>query len=346
MLSAVTAADVAELLKSWTVNQSGDIVVPIHAQVGSTALETILGVEETLNSVQEAINAYLNAVPGWHITGGVDTSPSYAGLIDGSIVLTSLGTLKSVDLKMTGSADIGGCVEGYYGVSVLHVGVGAAADLSANINATASYSVDTNTWYFGGSASLDGYVKGYGAATAWPFKGEIYIKGELEAAAAFDTNTGLATASIDVTGSVGASAQMKSLFGGWTTIASTSKTLGSWRQSVSYDVGGWLQDQVDGVATTVKTTAANSLATSVTASAATPLSTSPTTVSDAMTAELTAKVAAQPSTAMPTIGANLPMTVAGISTSDLPTTSLPMSIHAAALQQVLDSGMLLTGLSA
>lgn len=247
LLSAVPSTVGADSALQYTVTEAGDMVVPIHAQVGSTALEVILGVTTTIDSLEDAINGYLGSVPGWHLTGGVDTTPSYAGMIDGSIVIGANGILKSASVALTASADIGGAIEGYYGVSVLHVGVGAAVDLAANVTAMASYSIDTNAWTFGGSASLVGYVKGYASAMAWPLKGEVYIQGDFTAGAAISSDSGLASASVMVVGSVGANAQMKSLFGGWQTIASVSRSLGSWGYTATYDVGAWLQSQVNGV---------------------------------------------------------------------------------------------------
>ena len=76
-------------------------------------------------------------------------------------------------MTLTATADVAADIEGYYGTSILHVGVGVVADLSANVKATAAFSLVTDTWSFGGSASLTGYVKGYAAATAWPLQGEI-----------------------------------------------------------------------------------------------------------------------------------------------------------------------------
>lgn len=234
---------VAPVVESLPAVAAGDTVVPIHAQVGSTALETILGVAEKLDTIEDALNAYLNSIPGWHLTGGIDTTPSYAGMVDGQVVIGANGLLKSATMTLTGSADIGATIEGYYGTGVLHVGLGAAADLSANITATAAFSIETNTWEFGGAASLDGYVKGYATAMAWPLRGEVYIEGDIQAAAAINSNTGIASASIELAGCVGVKAQLKSLLGGWTTIASASRNLASWQACASFDVGAWMRSE-------------------------------------------------------------------------------------------------------
>jgi hypothetical protein len=222
----------------------GDTVVPIHATVGGTALETILGVATKINSIEQAVDAYLGEIPGWHLVGGINTTPTYSGSVDGSLDIGANGLLKSATVSLTGSADIGAAIEGYYGISVLHVGVGAAADLSANVAATASYVFATNAWSFGGSASVVGYVKGYASATAWPVKGEVYIQGNLSAAAALNAQTGLASASLSVVGSVGADAQIQSFFGGWTTVASVSRNLGAWQGTASFNVSSWLKSEV------------------------------------------------------------------------------------------------------
>jgi hypothetical protein len=252
-----------------TTTSAGDIVVPIHAQIGSSALEVVLGVAETIDTLETALTSYLNAVPGWHLTGGVDTTPEYSAMIDGSLVIGINGVLKSANVTLTASADIGGAIEGYYGVSVLHVGVGAAIDLSANVSAVASYSIDTNSWYFGGSASLVGEVKGYASAMAWPLKGEIYIAGDLTAGAGVDSDSGIASASVTVVGTIGADAQMKSLFGGWKTIASVSRSLGSLEYAVEFDVGSWLKSQINSTATTTQAARVAAIATTSAANAAT-----------------------------------------------------------------------------
>ncbi len=114
----------------------------------------------------------------------------------------------------------------------------------------ASYTFATNTWSFGGSASVVGYVKGYAEATAWPLKGEVYLQGNIGASAAINPASGIATANLSVVGSVGADAQIQSLFGGWTTIASTSRNLGSWQSSATVNVGTWLESAVGGAVAT------------------------------------------------------------------------------------------------
>jgi hypothetical protein len=243
---------VAPTAAAATVTATGDMIVPFHAQIGSSALEKVLGITQEFTSVEQAINAYLNSIPGWHLSGQIDKTPEYTGMVDGSIVIGANGILKSANVTLSGSADIAASIEGYYGISVLHVGVGVAADLSANIQATASYSVITNTWYFGGSASIDGYAKGYASAMAWPLRGEIYVRGDLQANAAISSSTGLASVNLAMVGSIGADAQMKSLFGGWTTIGSVSKTLGSYGYSATFDVGQWLRSEIYGVASTTQ----------------------------------------------------------------------------------------------
>ena len=159
---------------------------------------------------------------------------------------------------MTATADIAATVEGYYGTSIIHVGLGAAADLAASIDATASYTVSTNTWSFGGDASLTGYVKGYAAATAWPLKGEVYVQGNVSAAAALNATTGVCTANIAVVGTVGADLQMDNfLLGSWTTIAATSKNLGTWQASTSFNLGTFMQSEVNSIVGTQQTATVN-----------------------------------------------------------------------------------------
>jgi hypothetical protein len=140
-------------------------------------------------------------------------------------------------VTLTGSADIAASIDGYYGISVLHVGVGVAADMSANVQAAASFNLATDAWAFSGSASLVGQVTAYAGAVAWPLKAEVYINGGVNAAAAVNSTSGIASASITVNASVGADVQMQSLFGGWTTIASTSHSLGSWQYGTSFNLG-------------------------------------------------------------------------------------------------------------
>jgi hypothetical protein len=316
---------------------AGDTVVPIHAQVGGTALETILGVATELKSIEQVIDAYLGEIPGWHLVGGIDTTPTYSGSVDGSLDIGANGLLKSATVTLTGSADIGAAIEGYYGISVLHVGVGAAADLSANVAATASYVVATNTWSFGGSASLVGYVKGYASAMAWPVKGEVYIQGNLSASAALNAQTGMASASLSVVGSVGADAQIQSFFGGWTTIASVSRNLGAWQGTASFNVGAWLKSEIGSAA------AANVPV--VTAVAAPQVSAPSVAAMVSTTANAAAAVAAAPAASTGQAGATVQAVTSGAvavaSTTPAATAPAPASsLDASALQQAaIDSLM-------
>jgi hypothetical protein len=352
MMTAVSGIDVTTILNALhaSVNSDGNIVIPIQAQVGDTALQKVLGVAETLDSVQEAINAYLNSVPGWHLTGEVDMSPDYSGVIKGSVVISTAGVLQSANLSVTASADIAGAVEGYYGISVLHIGAGVAADVSTNLSATASYSVTTNKWYFSGGASIDGYAKGYASAVAWPLKGEVYIKGELEADASLQSDTGLASASFVVSASVGANAQMKNLFGGWKTIASTSKTLGSYRWSTTYDVGSWITSDVAQVVTTFQN-AVSTLAAAFaqTTHAATVLTASSNATAN-VAAETKASVAAIASTTVAsasTVSATASTLSNGLTSSSASktATSSASGIYLAALEQLSATELLDIGLA-
>ena len=162
----------------------GDTVIPIHAQVNNNALDVVLGVATDINTIEQAVDAYLDEVPGWHLTGDVNKTPTYSGEVDGSLVLGPTGMLQSANVTLTGSASMAASIQGYYGISVLHVGVGTTADLSANVNASASYNLSTNAWSFGGSASLTGYVKGSANAMLWPLQGEVYIQAAVSASAA------------------------------------------------------------------------------------------------------------------------------------------------------------------
>jgi hypothetical protein len=266
---------------------AGDVVIPIHAQVGSTALETVLGVAAKIDSVEKAIDAYLNSVPGWHLTGGFDKTPTYAGMVDGNVVLGANGLMKSANVSLSASGDIAAAIEGYYGISVLHVGAGVAADLSASVNASAAYSLADNTWSFGGAASLAGYVKGYAAATAWPLRGEVYVQGTLSASAALNAASGVASANLAMVGSVGADAKIQSLFGGWTTVASTSRNLASWQYGTTINVGTWLQAEINGLLTLNR--AANQMTTTG-AIGGSAKSSAPVTTPAVSTANLTAAI--------------------------------------------------------
>jgi hypothetical protein len=267
----------------------GDTVIPFHAQIGGTALESVLGIATKIDTLEQALDAYLNEIPGWHLTGGLETTPTYSGMVDGSLDIGTNGILKSAAVTLSGSADIGAAVEGYYGISVLHVGVGVAADMSANVNATASYSVDTNAWSFGGSASLDGYVKGYASAMAWPVKGEIYVRGDVNGGASISSSTGVASASMSLVGTVGADAQIKSLFGGWSTVASVSRNLGAWQGTASFNVGAWLKSEATNVAAVNRAAAVTAQPVAAVAQASLPTATVNTAA-----ASQTTTVAAQP----------------------------------------------------
>jgi hypothetical protein len=336
LLSAVSVAAVP-------APAPGDTVIPIHAQVGGTAVENILGIATKINSIEQAIDAYLDEIPGWHLTGGIDTTPTYSGAVDGSLDIGANGLLKSATVTLAASADIGAAIEGYYGISVLHVGVGVAADVSANVNATASYVFSTNTWSFGGSASLVGYVKGYASAMAWPVKGEVYVQGNVTAGAALNAQTGLASASMSVVGSVGADAQIQSFFGGWTTVASVSHNLGAWQGTASFNVGTWLKSEVGSVA------AAN---VPVVPAVAAPQVSAPTVAvaTLATTANSAAPVAVQPVAAVgqasvpvqsPANGIVAASSVAPVAAPAPASTSLDASaLHQAAIASLLNEGLL------
>jgi hypothetical protein len=354
LMSAVPSTAVGASALHYTVTAGGDMVVPIHAQVGSTALEVVLGVTTTINSIEDALNAYLNAVPGWHLTGGVDKTPSYAGMIDGSIVIGANGMLKSANVALSASADIAGAVEGYYGVSILHVGVGAAVGVAANVSAAASYTLDTNTWTFGGSASLVGYAKGYASAMAWPLKGEVYIRGDLQANAAISSDTGIASASIVAVGSVGADAQMKSLFGGWTTIASASRSLGSWQYTTSYDVGSWLQSQVKGVAAVNQAARVSAIVALAAEAKTSALDVSTSSATNSTAANQVGTIDVDPEALVAevrvsAIGVRAPSSVGSVAAASLTarvdpgTSRLAASVHAAALEQLTLANPLAAG---
>jgi len=351
LLSAVPASIAgASIFQNATITAEGDMVIPIHAQMGDTALEKVFGIAQQIDTLENALDAYLNSVPGWHLTGGIDTTPEYACMIDGSVVIGANGLLKSASLAVTGSADIGGSIEGYYGISVLHVGLGASLDLSANVNAYASFSVATNDWDFGGSASLIGYAKGYGSAMAWPLKGEIFIEGDVKAGAALNSDTGIASASVVVVGSVGADAQLKSLFGGWKTIASVSKTLGSWQYSASFDVGSWIQSQVNGVVVTNQAVRVSALATTAVQAKATDVSVASLAAAtsasqEAVVGSLAAALVAD-GRAADGVSASLLSQVNGLSTSNaaakmvVAASPLAASVHASAIQQLSTANLL------
>ncbi len=354
LLSAVPASIAgASIFQNATITAEGDMVIPIHAQMGDTALEKVFGIAQQIDTLENALNAYLNSVPGWHLTGGIDTTPEYACMIDGSVVIGANGLLKSASLAVQGSADIGGSLEGYYGISVLHVGLGASLDLSANINAYASFTVATNDWDFGGSASLVGYAKGYGSAMAWPLKGEIFIEGDVKAAAAVNSDTGIASASVSVIGIVGADAQLKSLFGGWKTIASVSKTLGSWQYAASFDVGSWIQSQVNGVVVTNQAARVSALATTAAAqvkAAATDVSVTSLTSTasaneEAAVSSLAAALVADGKAAVDGVSIALQSGLNSLVTSSATakaavSSPLAASVHASAIQQLGTANLL------
>jgi hypothetical protein len=264
-------------------------------------------------------------------------------MIDGSIVIGANGLLKSANVALSASADIAGAVEGYYGVSVLHVGVGAAVGVATSVSAVASYTLDTNAWTFGGSASLVGYAKGYASAMAWPVKGEVYVRGDLKANAAISADTGIASASIVAEGSVGANAQLKSLFGGWTTIASASRSLGSWQYTTSFDVGSWLKSQVGGVTTATQAVRASALAAAAAEAKASAVDASDIAANS--TAANQANIDADPVTlvAQATVSAGRVQTASSTGSAaavsltarvDAGTSGLAASVHAAAIEQL------------
>ena len=268
LAAAVQPAAGAAVVQSSAV-APGDTVIPVHLQLGNSALQTALGVAAQISTIEQAVESYLNEIPGWHLAGYFDKTPTYSGKVDGSVTLGSNGMLVAANVTLSGSADIAASISGYYGISVLNVGVAAAADVSANVNATASFSVDTGTWAFSGAASLAGTVKGAASAMAWPVKGEVYIAGNVAASAAINAATGIASGCVTLSGSVGADVQLNSLFGGWTTIASTSRNLGSWHTSTTVNIGTLMESEVNSVVAAQHSVVVAAIPTSMVASSQT-----------------------------------------------------------------------------
>jgi hypothetical protein len=76
LAAAAPASGAAAVQSSGT---AGETVIPIHLQVGQSALSLALGMATQISSLEQAVDAYLGAIPGWHLTGSIDKTPPTAG---------------------------------------------------------------------------------------------------------------------------------------------------------------------------------------------------------------------------------------------------------------------------
>jgi hypothetical protein len=185
--------------------QAADRIYNVNIQLGGGILSQITNVVSELHNMESAIDSVLNEVPGWHLTADIDKTPTFSGHVTGSIDEASNGMLKSASLSLSVSADASAAIEGYCGVSVLHVGLGVAAELDENLTASASYSAGRG-WAFGGYVMASGSLTGSADATAVGWKGELYAEGNITSCMCVNSS-GTVSGSLVLSASVGADIQ-------------------------------------------------------------------------------------------------------------------------------------------
>ena len=125
--------------------------------------------------LEKAVNSVLNLIPTWHLDVDADKPPTFEGHVTGTLDEAPNGALKTASLSVTVSADADATIEGYFGNTFLHVGVGVTAELEGEVAATASYST-SHGWTFGGSVTVTGSLKGFAEETVLAWQGELYAK--------------------------------------------------------------------------------------------------------------------------------------------------------------------------
>jgi hypothetical protein len=207
--------------------QAADRIFNVNIQLGGGVLSQVVNLVSELDNLQRNVDSILAEIPGWHLTADIDKVPSFSGYVSGTIDEAANGALKSASLRLTVSADASATIEGYYGISVLHVGLGATAELTASVTASASYST-TRGWTFGGYASLGGSVRGFAEATAGLWMGELYAQGTVSSPLSVGSY-GVVSGSVVLGGSVGADIQQYNIFQRqWNTIYDRSLSLGQY----------------------------------------------------------------------------------------------------------------------
>ena len=127
------------MLSVLVPDSAGDRTISVSCQLGSSDITPAVPVVSSLTQIENAVQTVLNSVPGWHLSANVTKAPSYSANVTGAVVVSGTGAVESGTLSVTGNAAVGATIEGYYGYSVLNVGVGVNADLDAGLTGTVTY---------------------------------------------------------------------------------------------------------------------------------------------------------------------------------------------------------------
>ena len=200
IMPAVSAAIQSAAPKAQA--QAADRIYNVNIQLGGGILSQITNVVSELRNMEGAIDSVLSEIPGWYYTADIDKTPTFSGRVTGNIDEASNGTLKSASLSVTVSADVSASIDAYYGISVLHVGLGATAELDESLTASANYSTGRG-WAFGGSLMVSGTLRGSANATAVGWMGELYAQGNITSCMCVNSS-GTVSGSLVLSASVGA----------------------------------------------------------------------------------------------------------------------------------------------
>ncbi|HZK79912.1 MAG TPA: choice-of-anchor tandem repeat GloVer-containing protein, partial [Humisphaera sp.] len=215
---------------------------------GTTTIATSLNksyIDAIMQAAQDAeqIEKFLDEVPGWHLDARADKDPTYSLDVEGDFFYTPGGSLDTGSkLKIGISVDAGEQVEGYFGLSVLNIGVGVGVDLGAEIDATASYA--NGQWMFGAEGDAQGTIKLFGEITGGLVQGEAFAQGTVDGKISISA-MGEAMIGYTLTGTVGLEANYVVPFSGAlpSTIASVSYQLGKFSPPPwSFNIGQIVND--------------------------------------------------------------------------------------------------------
>ena len=227
-----------------TAAAAADHIYSVNIPLGGGILSQILNVISELQNMENTIDSVLSETPGWHLTADLNSPPTFSGDVSGMIDEAANGTLKSASLGLTVSADASASIEGYCGISVLHVGLGATLDFDESLTASATYSAGRG-WTFGGSARVSGTLTGSANATAALWKGELYAQGNITSSMSLNSS-GTVSGNLVLSATVGADIQQYSfLQNGWVPFWNQSLPLGQKSFGYSFNAVSLFQDGVN-----------------------------------------------------------------------------------------------------
>ena len=224
--------------------QAADRIYNVNVQLGGGIFSQITNVVSELNNMESAIDSVLSQIPGCYYTVNVDKTPTFSGSVSGSIDEASNGALKSATLSVTASADASATIDAYYGINVLHIGLGATAELDDTLKATATYTAGRG-WAFSGSLKVSGTLTGSINATAVGWKGEVYAQGNITSCMCINSS-GTVSGSLVLSATVGADIQDYSYSHlAWATYWNKSLPVGQKSYSYSFNAVPIFQDGVN-----------------------------------------------------------------------------------------------------